>query len=284
MFTGIVEQKGHVARLARRGGGARLEIRAPEIAAGLQLGDSVAVNGACVTVTELSTQSFACDLVPETVARTTLGILAIEEEVNLERPMRASDRFGGHIVQGHVDSVGVVRSRRRVGAQEILEITIPFELTRYLAPQGSVALDGVSLTVVAVDKERFRVALIPYTVEMTTLGQKVQGASCNVEIDILSKYVERHMIARMARPSYLVTEREALERVPDKTPRPAAPVKRVAARSAPRRSSPKRPAAAKGARKTKTPARASAKASRTRAAKVKTKAKAKRTASTKRKR
>ncbi len=203
MFTGIIEHTGTVARLMKRGGGARLEINAPGVVGELHPGDSVSVNGACVTVVDRDDDAFACDLVPETVAKTNLGILQIDEEVNLERPMRMADRFGGHIVQGHVDAVGLVRSRRRVGAQEMLEITIPFELSRYLAPQGSVALDGVSLTVVAVDKDRFRVALIPYTIEMTTLGKKGQGTSVNVELDVLSKYVERHLVARMARPAYL---------------------------------------------------------------------------------
>jgi riboflavin synthase len=214
MFTGITEQMGTVARLMRRGGGARLEVRAPEIARDLQLGESVAVNGACVTVVETSEEAFAADLVPETVARTNLGILQIGEEVNLERPMRAADRFGGHIVQGHVDAVGLVRSRRKVGAQEMLEVTVPFELTRYLAPQGSVAVDGVSLTVVAVDRDRFRVALIPHTVTVTTLGRKGQGASVNVEVDVLSKYVERHMAARAARPS-LASLFEEAQREPE---------------------------------------------------------------------
>jgi len=221
MFTGIVEYQGSVVRLMRRGGGARLEVRAPEIVGELQIGDSVAVNGACVTVTERNEEAFACDLVPETVARTNLGILEVGEDVNLERPVRATDRLGGHIVQGHVDAVGLVRSRRRVGAQEVLEVTVPFELTRYLAPQGSVSMDGVSLTVVAVDRDRFRVALIPHTVSVTTLGRKGQGASVNVEVDVISKYVERHMAARTPRPTFTIFEEQPKERT--ESPRPAAP-------------------------------------------------------------
>jgi riboflavin synthase len=221
MFTGIVEFQGSVVRLMRRGGGARLEVRAPEIVPELQIGDSVAVNGACVTVTERNTEAFACDLVPETVARTNLGILEVGEEVNIERPLRATDRLGGHIVQGHVDAVGLVRSRRRVGAQEVLEVTVPFELTRYLAPQGSVSLDGVSLTVVAVDRDRFRVALIPHTVAVTTLGRKGQGASVNVEVDVISKYVERHMAARAPRPAFTIFEEQPKER--PELPRPQLP-------------------------------------------------------------
>ena len=247
MFTGIVEYQGSVVRLMRRGGGARLEVRAPEIVGELQIGDSVAVNGACVTVTERNTEAFACDLVPETVARTNLGILEVGEEVNLERPVRATDRLGGHIVQGHVDAVGLVRSRRRVGAQEVLEVTVPFELTRYLAPQGSVSLDGVSLTVVAVDRDRFRVALIPHTVSVTTLGRKGQGASVNVEVDVISKYVERHMAARAPRPTFTIFEEQPKERA--EAPRPAAPkppvrpaahTPPVAAKSAPKKAA-KRP-------------------------------------------
>ncbi len=221
MFTGIVEYQGSVVRLMRRGGGARLEVSAPEIVGELQIGDSVAVNGACVTVTERNAEAFACDLVPETVARTNLGILEVGEEVNIERPLRATDRLGGHIVQGHVDAVGLVRSRRRVGAQEVLAVTVPFELTRYLAPQGSVSLDGVSLTVVAVDRDRFRVALIPHTVAVTTLGRKGQGASVNVEVDVISKYVERHMASRAPRPTFTIFEEQPKER-PD-VPRPQLP-------------------------------------------------------------
>lgn len=235
MFTGIVEKPGSVVRVSRRGGGARLEVRAPWITADVAIGDSVAVNGACVTVTDKNEQVFACDLVPETVARTNLGILEVDELVNLERPVRAADRLGGHIVQGHVDAVGVIRSRRKVGSQEMLEVTIPFELARYLAPQGSVAVDGVSLTVVNVDRDRFKVALIPHTVEATTLGLKIQGAPVNVEVDVISKYVERHMAFRAARPALLFDDAPA----PKETQRPkvvaAEPKPAKAQRPAPKR-------------------------------------------------
>lgn len=206
MFTGIVESMGRVIRVLRRGGGARLEIRAPGIAETFKTGDSVAVNGSCLTVTAVEGDAFAADLVPETLARTNLGMLQPGEEVNVERPMRADGRFDGHIVQGHVDVVGVVRSRRKVGAQEMLEVNIPFELTRYLAPKGSIAVDGVSLTLVDVNKDRFRVALIPHTIATTTLGRKIQGHTVNIEVDILSKYVERHIMARMPRPTPTLAE------------------------------------------------------------------------------
>ncbi len=196
MFTGIVESMGTVVRVLRRGGGARLEVRAPQILPDVKIGDSVAVNGACVTVTANIDDSFACDLVPETLGRTNLGTLQPGEEVNLELPLRAGGRLDGHIVQGHVDVVGTIRSRRRVGTQEMLEVSVPFELTRYLAPKGSVSVDGVSLTIMDVNKDRFRVALIPHTVDTTTLGKKLQGAAVNVEVDVISKYVERHLSAR----------------------------------------------------------------------------------------
>ncbi|HEX9774897.1 MAG TPA: riboflavin synthase [Actinomycetota bacterium] len=275
MFTGIVERRGSVARVSRRGGGARLEIKCPEMVAELSVGDSVSVNGACVTVTERNHESFACDLVPDTVARTNLGILEPDELVNLEMPVRAAGRLGGHIVQGHVDAVGLVRSRRRVGAQDVLEVTIPFELTRYLAPQGSVAVDGVSLTVTAVDKERFRVALIPHTVAETTLGQKMQGSSVNVEVDVLSKYVERHLSARASRPSFAPVEEPPKERpdpsvrpvprskLPAKKPPPIplkpAAQKPAAARPAPKKPAPKKPAPRKPAPKKPARARPAAK-------------------------
>jgi riboflavin synthase len=196
VFTGIVKHSGSIVRVLRRGGGARLEVNAPGVAAQLSVGDSVAVNGACVTVVERNDQLFAADLVPETLARTNLGTLQPDEEVNLELSLRAADRLDGHIVQGHVDAVGLVRSRRRVGAQEMLEVNVPFELTRYLAPKGSVSVDGVSLSVVDVNKDRFRVVLIPHTVATTTLGKKGQGAAVNIEVDVLSKYVERHTAVR----------------------------------------------------------------------------------------
>ena len=240
MFTGIVEAQGNVVLLQRRGGGARLVVEAAEVCSDLKIGDSVSVNGACVTVVELDESRFACDLVPETVARTNLGILQQDEKVNLERPVRAVDRLGGHIVQGHIDAVGVVRSRRKVGAQEMVEITVPFELTRYLAPQGSVSLDGVSLTVVTVDRDRFKVALIPHTVATTTLGEKVQGAPVNVEVDVLSKYVERHMAARSARPTLAGLFEEA---PPAREPEPQRPFPPKPAAAPPPR--PSKPAAAK---------------------------------------
>lgn len=270
MFTGIVESMGTVVRVLRRGGGARLEVRAPQILSELKIGDSVAVNGACVTVTAYVEDTFACDLVPETLARTNLGTLQPGEEVNLELPMRAGGRLDGHIVQGHVDVVGTIRSRRRVGAQEMLEVTVPFELTRYLAPKGSVSVEGVSLTIMDVNKDRFRVALIPHTVETTTLGKKIQGSAVNVEVDVISKYVERHLSARAP-----VREPSLAELVGPPPPRqeplaaqalriPVPPAPRTAPAPAPKPASKSAPAPKT---KEKTPPRPAAKRPAARAAK-----------------
>jgi riboflavin synthase len=275
MFTGIVEGMGTVVRVLRRGGGARLEVRCPDIVGELGIGDSVAVNGACVTVTARVDEAFACDLVPETLARSNLGTLQPGEEVNLERPVRAGGRLDGHIVQGHVDVVGSIRSRRRVGAQEMLEVTVPFELTRYLAPKGSVSVDGVSLTIIDVNKDRFRVALIPHTVETTTLGRKLQGSAVNVEVDVISKYVERHLAARQPfrepslaelvgppppRPEPLSTMRLP---VPQSQPAPAKPAAPAPAR--PAAAPARQPPAPRPAPK-RTPQRATAVPARKRAA------------------
>ena len=183
------------------------------------------MNGACVTVTGRFEDTFACDLVPETLARTNLGTLQPGELVNLERPLHAASRLDGHIVQGHIDVVGTIRSRRRVGAQEMLEVTVPFELTRYLAPKGSVSVDGVSLTLVDVNKDRFRVALIPHTLETTTLGRKLQGDAVNVEVDVISKYVERHLAARQPFREPSLAE---LVGPPPPRPEPLAAVARMA--------------------------------------------------------
>lgn len=206
MFTGLIEIKGTVAHLQKHPGGARLTIRAPRIASALELGHSVAVNGCCVTVVEQDENDFTVDLVPETLARSNLGVLAIGTEVNLERAMAAGDRFGGHWVQGHVDCLATVRSRKRVGTEELLELTIPFEVSRFIVPQGSVTIDGVSLTVVDVTKDRVRVALIPHTRELTTLGKVEPMGVVNLELDVLAKYVDKHIAAYVARLPRMLRE------------------------------------------------------------------------------
>jgi riboflavin synthase len=187
MFTGLIEELGALA--ARHG--SRFTFAAAVVTADAQIGDSIAVNGCCLTVVELGPSTWSADVVDESLRRTTLGALAVGDPVNLERPVRATDRLGGHIVQGHVDGVGVV-----VSAAPDLRLRLAD--SRYLVEKGSVAVDGASLTVVNVVDDVFRVAVIPHTAAVTTLGRLGAGDRVNVEFDILAKYVER-LIAGIGR-------------------------------------------------------------------------------------
>ena len=193
MFTGIVEGTGTVAALAVAGddGGARLEVEAPWLAGDLRLGESVAVNGCCVTVAETTAGGFAADLVAETLRRTALGGLATGARVNLERPRALGGRLGGHLVQGHVDGVAKVLDRTPVGEGEEVRVELPPDLERYVVEKGSVAVDGVSLTVAGVGPGWFAVALVPHTLEVTTLGRRRPGDLVQLEVDVVAKYVER---------------------------------------------------------------------------------------------
>ena len=191
MFTGLVVARGSVRRARLRGGVLDLEIDAGAVARGLDSGDSVAVNGVCLTATTASRRRFSAEAVPETLARSTLGDLERGDPVNLELPLRMSDRLGGHLVQGHVD--GVARAARVEEEDGVRRVwfTASDDVLRYLVHKGSVALDGVSLTVVEVGRETFQVVLIPHTLRATTLGNIASGARVNVEVDIIAKYVER---------------------------------------------------------------------------------------------
>jgi riboflavin synthase len=193
MFTGIVEGTGTVAALAAAadGSGARLEVAAPWLAGELRLGESVAVNGCCVTVAEPTSGGFAADLVAETLRRTALGGLAAGARVNLERPMTLGGRLGGHLVQGHVDGVARVLDRAPIGDGEEVRIELPPDLDRYVVEKGSIAVDGVSLTVAGVGPGWFAVALVPHTLEVTTLGDRRPGDPVQLEVDVVAKYVER---------------------------------------------------------------------------------------------
>ena len=182
MFTGIVEEVGRLR--SRRGN--RLVFEAARVAEGLAVGESVSHNGCCLTVVETGDGWYAVDVVAETLARTNLGQLNPGDRVNLERPVRLSDRLGGHLVQGHVDAVGEV-----VSPAPDLEVRIPEELARYVVEKGSVAVDGCSLTVVKAMADGFTAAIIPHTADATTLGDKVPGDRVNVEVDLVAKYVER---------------------------------------------------------------------------------------------
>jgi riboflavin synthase len=186
MFTGLVAGKGTI-RAMRDG---RLEISTP-FAAELRAGDSIAVNGVCLTAVDPSADGFAADVMSETLRRSSLGPLAEGDQVNLELPLRAGDRLGGHMVQGHVDATGIVVQVRDEGASRVVRVAAAPELLRYVVDKGSIAVDGVSLTVSAVDEEAFEVSLIPETLERTTLGSAAPGRIVNLEVDVLAKYVEK---------------------------------------------------------------------------------------------
>lgn len=210
MFTGIVEELGRVVRLETVEDSARLTVEAPTVTQDVNLGDSVSVNGCCLTVTAVHGSTFTADLMAETLTRTTLGSQASGDPVNLERALRASDRLGGHIVQGHVDATAEVLDHHRGEHWDLLRIGLPQEIARYVAVKGSVALDGVSLTVVdVVDAPStldvapvpgagasLSVGLIPETLRRTTLGTRRPGERINLEVDVLAKYAERLLGAR----------------------------------------------------------------------------------------
>ena len=191
MFTGIVRERGHVTAVDEGGDGVTFIVEAPAIAEGAAVGDSVAVSGVCLTVTAAENGRLSFDAVPETLARSSLGTLHAGDQVNLEPALRAGEPLGGHYVQGHVDGVGVVRSveRERDGVRAWFDA--PVELLRYLVEKGSVAVDGVALTVTHLDEAGFAVALVPHTLAATTLGALSPGDRVNLEVDVLAKYVEK---------------------------------------------------------------------------------------------
>ena len=191
MFSGIVEAIGRVSEV-RAGGRARtLKIGAATVTSGLAVGESIAVDGCCLTVVAYGAGSFVVETGAETLRRTTIGGLGPGDRVNLERALRADARLGGHIVQGHVDAVGCLRSRRPEAGSQWVEFDAPPDVHRYLVEKGSVTVAGVSLTIAAVDEAGFAVSLIPHTLEVTTLGELPGGAPVNLEADVLAKYVER---------------------------------------------------------------------------------------------
>lgn len=202
MFTGIVEELGEVIALQRGADSARLTVRGPEVSAGARRGESIAVNGVCLTVTETSEGQFSADVMGETLERSSLGALAPGSPVNLERPVRADGRLGGHIVQGHVDATGVIVSRQPGDGWEVVRISIPPELSRYVVEKGSVAVDGVSLTISALSPPAtaeaawLEVSLIPETLARTTLGRRQPGEVVNLEADMIAKVVERLLAGR----------------------------------------------------------------------------------------
>jgi riboflavin synthase len=196
MFTGLIADRGSVSALELGDGGARVRI-ATRLAAELGEGDSIAVNGVCLTATEVREDAFTAEVMAETLRRSSLGALQAGAPVNLELPLRPSDRLGGHVVQGHVDGTGTVAEIRAEGISRVLEIEVEPSLRRYLVEKGSVALDGVSLTVSALSERGFAVSLIPETLQRTGLGAVEVGAVLNVEVDVLAKHVERLLGSRL---------------------------------------------------------------------------------------
>ncbi len=196
MFTGLIADLGRVDALERDGQGATIVIATP-LAGEVAEGDSVAVNGVCLTATQVNGAGFQAQAMEETLRRSSLGSLEVGAPVNLELALRADGRLGGHIVQGHVDGTGVVAAIREEGFARVLEIDIEQDISRYLVEKGSVSVDGVSLTISALRKNGFSVSLIPETLERTNLGRAQVGARVNLEVDILAKHVERLMEARL---------------------------------------------------------------------------------------
>ena len=191
MFTGIIEELGVVEGIVDQRDAIRLTVRGPHVTTDSTRGDSIAVNGCCLTVAGHDGDTFTADVMRETLDRTSLGVLAPGARVNLERAVTATTRLGGHIVQGHVDGTGVLVARTPSEHWEVVEITVPRELRRYLVVKGSITVDGISLTVAAVRPETFTVSLIPETLARTTLGLKRPGDPLNLEVDVIAKYVER---------------------------------------------------------------------------------------------
>jgi riboflavin synthase len=211
VFTGIVEELGEVVGIDRSGDSARLRVRGPLVTGDAARGDSIAINGVCLTVTGARDGEFSADVMGETLNRSSLGALTPGSAVNLERPLRPDGRLGGHIVQGHVDGTGTVLDRRAATGWEVVRISLPPELARYLVEKGSVAVDGISLTVSALGatasehtsaddgtgQHWFEVSLIPETLARTTLGRRQPGEVVNLEVDMIAKYVERLLDGRL---------------------------------------------------------------------------------------
>ena len=193
MFTGIIEGFGNIAAIRSSGQGNRLTVEAEFSLDQTKIGDSISVNGACLTAVKIEGRRFEIDASPETLKSTTFGKAKVGERVNLERAMRFSDRIDGHLVSGHIDGMGVIKQRETLGNAIIVRIDIDESLTRYLIAKGSVAVDGVSLTINSCDAKGFSISIIPHTAQLTTIGFKDQGDCVNVETDMIGKYVERFL-------------------------------------------------------------------------------------------
>lgn len=197
MFTGIIEELGIVASFIRGSQSAKLTLSVSKNLAAAKPGESVAVNGACLTVTNIKRNLLEFDISPETIKRSTLNELKIGDKVNLERAIPVSGRLGGHLVSGHVDGVGEIKRKRAQGKGMELYVSLPSDLLRYLVPKGSITLDGISLTVASIQRGLLVVSVVPHTAQSTSLALKTVGDRLNIEVDILSKYMERHLKGHM---------------------------------------------------------------------------------------
>jgi riboflavin synthase len=191
LFTGLIESQGVITRLERVSGGAQMEVYAPEFGRDMAIGDSIAVDGVCLTVVKFIRGAFVADVSEETMAKSTLGRLVQGGKVNLERAVRLSDRLGGHLVTGHIDGVGRLLLRHPSGNSTVYQFQIPRALLDYVVPKGSIAIDGISLTVAQIKGESIAAAVVPHTEASTTLREKAIGAPVNVEVDMMAKYVKR---------------------------------------------------------------------------------------------
>jgi riboflavin synthase len=191
MFTGLIETQGVVTHVQKASGGAQIQIYAPEFGRDMALGDSIAVDGACLTVSQFQRGAFVADVSDETLSKTTLGSLHQSSKVNLERAMRLSDRMGGHMVTGHIEGVGRLLLRHPAGNSTIYQFQVPPSLMDYVVPKGSIAVDGISLTVAQIRGESFAASVVPHTESITTLKDKPVGAPVNIEVDVMAKYVKR---------------------------------------------------------------------------------------------
>jgi riboflavin synthase len=198
MFTGIIEELGSIEAMTDLGDAARIAVRGSAVAADAGHGDSISVNGVCLTVVENDGDVFTADVMKETLDRSSLGDLVVGDRVNLERAAMLSTRLGGHLVQGHVDGVGVIVDRKPAEQWEIVTVSLPPQIARYVVEKGSITVDGVSLTVMDVTEDTFSVSLIPTTLALTTLGHKGTGAPVNLEVDVIAKYVEKLLGARLS--------------------------------------------------------------------------------------
>jgi riboflavin synthase len=208
MFTGIIEEVGKVVKIEQRGENRRITVDAVSIAPRLRTGDSIAVSGVCLTAVDIKSKSFAADLAPETWARTSLSRIHAGALVNLELPMKADGRFGGHIVQGHVDGVGKLIELERITDSENwwLHIELPSQIEKYVVFKGSISIEGISLTVAKLEGNRCTIAIIPHTVEMTNLGFLKPGDAVNLEADLIAKYVEKMVKGESAQSSITMEE------------------------------------------------------------------------------